>query len=182
MAGMGYAWQIWRGAADGQLVPRIGGANPGQSGLIACDPEARCAIVALTNSDQGVNALNAMLDGLGPGAVADDEPAPDDLDRYAGRYASHLMEVAIDVGAAGDRLELHLTRVDDARWGSVRLASVMVGMPSGPDVAAQVHVLTPVDRTTFSSSLGPAAFIDLGDDGRPNLVRWRMRALRRVSP
>ncbi|HUP86602.1 MAG TPA: serine hydrolase domain-containing protein [Acidimicrobiales bacterium] len=172
MAGMGYAWQVWRGAgADVPLLPRIGGANPGQSGLIAVDPASRQAIVALTNSDQGVGALNLLLDGLGPLAVPDDEPPPEDLSAYVGSYASDLMTVDVEVGDAGG-LVLRIGPIEHARVGAV-LMSATFGVLTYP--------LTPVDRTTFSSTMGPVAFIDVDDDGRPQLLRWRMRALRRRS-
>jgi CubicO group peptidase (beta-lactamase class C family) len=181
MAGVGLAWQLWRSFDGQRLVPRIGGANPGQSGLIAADPDVGCAVVVLTNSDQGVGAMNALLDGLGPAAVPDDDPAPADLSVYAGRYRSHIMDVDVAVNEAGDGLELRLGRVEDPRWGSVKLSTVMGGVPSGPAVGAQTWALSAVDRTTFATPLGPLAFLDRDDDGRPALLRWRMRVQRRVS-
>jgi CubicO group peptidase (beta-lactamase class C family) len=181
MAGVGLAWQLWRAADGTRLVPRIGGANPGQSGLIAIDPDVGCAVVVLTNSDQGVGAMNGLLDGLGPAAVPDDEPAPADLSPYAGRYSSHVMDVDVAVNAAGDGLELRLGRVEDPRWGSVKLSTVLGGVPAGPSLGEQTWNLTPIDRTTFATPLGPIAFLDRDDAGRPALARWRMRAQRRVS-
>jgi CubicO group peptidase (beta-lactamase class C family) len=179
MAGMGLSWQVWRRDGGGPLLPRIGGANPGQSGIIATDPEARCAVVALTNSDQGINAVNAALDGFGPQSVPDDEPAPEDLSGYVGRYGSHLMEVDVSLAESGG-LELRLQRVDDVRWGAMRVAGVMPGVTAGSTTGELVHPLMPLDRTTFSSPIGPIAFVDADGDGRPRLLRLRMRAQRRI--
>jgi hypothetical protein len=181
MTGIGLAWQLWQSYDGTRLVPRIGGANPGQSGLIAIDPEVGAGVVVLSNSDQGVGAMNGLLDGLGPAAVPDDDPAPEDLSPYAGRYRSHIMDLDIDVNADGDGLELRLGRVEDARWGSVKLSTVMGGVPAAPTLADRTWKLTPIDRTTFATPLGPLAFVGFDDDGRPGLARWRMRAQQRVD-
>ena len=171
-AGMGLAWQVWRGAtADAPLRPRIGGANPGQSGIVACDPEGGRALVVLTNTDQGVNAVNALLDGFGPAAVPDDDPPPPDLSPYTGRYRSHAM--ALDVSVADDGgLRLVVSGIQEARVGAMRLPGV---------VGDLTYALTPIDRTTFATPIGPIAFIDRDAEGRPLLLRWRMRAHRRVD-
>jgi hypothetical protein len=172
MAGMGYGWQVWRGAdAASPLLPRIGGANPGQSGLIAVDPVAGLALVALTNTDQGVGALNMLLDGFGPAAVPDDDPPPDDLSSYAGCYASDLLSVGVEVGERGGLL-LRVAPIDQGRVGAVLMPTTF-GELTFP--------LTAIDRTTFSSSIGPVAFIDRDGDGRPQLLRFRMRAMRRIA-
>lgn len=173
MAGMGLAWQVWRGAApDSPLRPRIGGANPGQSGIVALDPEAGAALVVLTNTDQGVNAVNLLLDGFGPAAVPDDDPPPDDLSLYAGRYRSHAMDVDVAVDGEGGGLRVVVSGIEDARFGAMRLPGV---------VGDLTYALTPIDRTTFASPIGPVAFVDLDGGGRPCLLRWRMRAHRRVD-
>ena len=172
MAGMGLAWQLWRGAAaDAPLRPRIGGANPGQSGVIAIDPQLGAALVVLTNTDQGVNAVNLLLDGFGPAAVPDDDPVPGDLSVYEGRYRSHAMTTDVVVGDDG-ALHLLVSGIDEARIGSVRMPGV---------VGELTYALTPVDRTTFTTPIGPVAFIDRDEAGRPRLLRWRMRALRRTA-
>ena len=172
MAGMGLAWQVWRGlTAEGPLRPRIGGANPGQSGVIAVDPDLGAALVVLTNTDQGVNAVNLLLDGFGPAAVPDDEPAPDDLSPYAGRYRSHVMTVDVDVDETGS-LRAVVSGIEEARIGSMRMPGVVGDVTSA---------LAPVDRTTFTTPIGPIAFIDRDDAGRPQLLRWRMRACRRTN-
>ena len=172
MAGMGLAWQVWRGLTPGApLRPRIGGANPGQSGVVACDPELGAALVVLTNTDQGVNAVNLLLDGFGPAAVVDDGPAPDDLSVYVGRYRSHVMTLDVDLDDAG-ALRAVVSGIEEARIGSVRMPGV---------VGDLTYALTAIDRTTFATAIGPIAFIDADDEGRPRLLRWRMRALRRVS-
>lgn len=168
MAGMGLAWQVWRGEP---LRPRIGGANPGQSGLVALEPDQGTALVVLTNTDQGVNAANLLLDGFGPAAVADDDPAPDDLSPYAGRYRSHAMDLSVEVGDAAT-LRLVVSGIGEARIGSVRMPGV---------VGDLTYTLAPIDRTTFATPIGPIAFIDRDDAGRPQLLRWRMRASRRVG-
>jgi CubicO group peptidase (beta-lactamase class C family) len=172
MAGMGLGWQVWRGeATDAPLRPRIGGANPGQSGLIACDPERASALVVLTNSDQGVNAVSMLLDGVGPAAVPDDEPARDDLAAYCGTFGSHAMNVTVQADGAG-ALQIVVSGIQDARVGAMRLPGA---------VGDLTYPLTAIDRTTFASPLGPIAFIDRDDAGRPRLLRWRMRALHRVD-
>ena len=172
MAGMGLAWQVWRGTTpDGPLRPRIGGANPGQSGVVALDPELGAALVVLTNTDQGVNAVNLLLDGFGPAAVPDDDPPPADLSVYVGTYGSHAMTVDVSVDDGG-ALRVVVSGIDEARIGSMRMPGV---------VGDLTYTLAPVDRTTFSSPIGPIAFIDADDDGRPQVVRWRMRALRRIG-
>ena len=170
MAGVGLAWQVWRGLADGEpLRPRIGGANPGQSGVVAIDPVAGTGLVVLSNSDQGVNGVNLLLDGFGPAAVVDDEPPPDDLSPYAGRYRSHAMSVDVEVVGDGS-LRVVVSGIEEARIGAMRMPGV---------VGDLTYALTPVDRTTWSSPIGPIAFIDPDDAGRPRLLRWRMRAHRR---
>ena len=172
MAGMGLGWQVWRPSTpDGPMRPRIGGANPGQSGLIACDAELGAALVVLTNSDQGVNAVNLLLDGFGPAAVADDDPAPADLSAYRGRYRSHAMTVDVDVADDG-ALRTVVSGIEEARVGSMRMPGV---------VGDLTYALTPIDRTTFATPIGPIAFIDRDDAGRPQLLRWRMRAHRRMA-
>jgi CubicO group peptidase (beta-lactamase class C family) len=171
-AGMGLAWQVWRGATPADpLRPRIGGANPGQSGLIAVDPSTGTALVVLTNTDQGVNAVNLLLDGFGPAAVPDDDPAPADLRPYVGRYRSHAVTLDIRVGP-DDALQLVASDIEEARVGAMRL----------PGAAGELtYDLDPVDRTTFRTPIGPVAFIDRDDEGRPQLLRWRMRAHRRTD-
>lgn len=172
MLGMGLAWQIWRGTtSDAPPRPRIGGANPGQSGVVTCDAELGAALVVLTNTDQGVNAVNLLLDGFGPPSVVDDDPPPDDLSVYAGRYRSHVMtvEVALD---AGGGLQIVVSGIEEARIGSMRMPGVVGDLTYG---------LTAVDRTTFTTPIGPVAFFDADDEGRPQLLRWRMRALRREA-
>ena len=170
-AGMGLAWQVWRGETpEDPLRPRIGGANPGQSGLIALDPEGGAAMVALTNTDQGVNAINMLLDGFGPAAVPDDDPPPDDLSDYAGRYRSHAMTMEVDVDAGA--LRVVVVGITEARIGAMRMPGV---------VGDLTYALTPIDRTTFATPIGPIAFIDRDADDRPQLLRWRMRAHRRID-
>ncbi|MFD4994764.1 serine hydrolase domain-containing protein [Streptomyces buecherae] len=150
MRGAGLGWMIWANAAQSSV--RIGGANPGQSGLIAADPATRTAVVVLTNSDQGVNAINALLDAPGPLTGAEPELAPADLSRYAGRYVSHA--TTVEVTTAGDGL---LARAE--------------GYPDIP--------LASRDRQTFDSPGGPVAFLDFDDNGTPDGLRFRMRVMRR---
>ncbi|RKN40073.1 hypothetical protein D7294_19345 [Streptomyces hoynatensis] len=150
MRGAGLGWMIWANAAQSSV--RVGGANPGQSGLIAADPTTRTAVVVLSNSDQGVNAVTALLDAPGPVSGPKPQPAPADLSRYAGRYVSHA--VTIEIIAAGDGL---LARAD--------------GYPDIP--------LTPRDRRTFDSPAGPVAFLDSHDHGTPGSLRSRMRVMNR---
>jgi CubicO group peptidase (beta-lactamase class C family) len=172
MAGMGLGWQVWRGeTSDAPLRPRIGGANPGQSGLIAVDQESAAALVVLTNTDQGVNAVNLLLDGFGPAAVPDDEPPPADLDSYAGRYRSQAMTMEVGADDSGG-LRAVVVGITEARIGAMRMPGV---------VGDLTYSLTPIDRTTFATPIGPIAFIDRGDDGRPQVLRWRMRAHRRIT-
>ena len=172
MAGMGLAWQVWRGLTpEAPRRARIGGANPGQSGIVACDPELGATLVVLTNTDQGVNAVNLLLDGFGPAAVPDDDPVPEDRSGYTGRYRSHAMTIDVELDDAGD-LRLVASGIEEARVGSVRLPGA---------VGDLTYALTPVDRTTFATPIGPVAFIDPDADGRPQLLRWRMRALRRTT-
>lgn len=165
MTGVGYSWQLWTDSLGG-LRPRIAGANPGYSGVVALDPDRGAAVVALTNSDQGVNAVTMAIDGPGPATVADDEPAPADLGAYAGTYTCRGIEVEVEPADAG--LTLRLARIDDPRWGAARLPAVADGQATIP--------LTPIDRTTFGSPLGPIAFL-----GEPDLLRWRMRVLARAT-
>ncbi|MFJ5680960.1 serine hydrolase [Streptomyces sp. NPDC093097] len=150
MHGAGLGWMIWANAAQSSV--RVGGANPGQSGLIATDPTTQTAVVVLTNSDQGVNAVQALLDASGPLPTSEPEPAPADLSRYAGRYVSHA--VTVKVTTAGDGL---LARAE--------------GYPDLP--------LVPHDRQTFDSPGGPVAFLDIDDHGTPDCLRFRMRVMRR---
>jgi hypothetical protein len=168
---MGLAWQVWRGETpDAPLRPRIGGANPGQAGLIALDPEGGAALVVLTNTDQGVNAVNLLLDGFGPAAVPDDDPAPADLSAYCGRYRSQAMTMEVDVDDAGG-LRAVVVGITEARIGAMRMPGV---------VGDLTYALTPIERTTFATPIGPIAFIDRDGDDRPQLLRWRMRAHRRI--
>jgi hypothetical protein len=167
MKGVGYSWQLWTGPAG--LRARIAGANPGYSGILAIDPDSQSAVVVLTNSDQGVNAVTMALDGPGAATVADDDPPPADLSPYAGTYACRGIEV--EVGPAETGLSLRLARVDDPRWGAARLPAVADGRATIP--------LTAIDRTTFASPLGPLAFLG-SSTGRPDLLRWRMRVLARA--
>jgi hypothetical protein len=131
---------------------RAAGANPGQSGVIAVDVSERAAIVALTNADLGVNAVTSAID---PGTSDSGAGPPLSLDRYAGRYASHagVLTVALD----GEKLSATLT---------------------GYEYAAP---LSPTDEITVSSPLGPLAFFAPDEDGRPQLLRARMRVMRRIA-
>ncbi|MFD7957483.1 serine hydrolase domain-containing protein [Streptomyces ardesiacus] len=150
MRGAGLGWMIWANAAQSSV--RVGGANPGQSGLIAADPTTQTAVVVLTNSDQGANAVNALLDAPGPAPDLKPQPAPADLSRYVGRYVSHA--ATIEITTAGDGL---LARAD--------------GYPDIP--------LTPRDRQTFDSPGGPVAFLDSHHHGSPVSLRFRMRVMTR---
>jgi hypothetical protein len=175
--GGGLEWPVWRGAGRGDPVrPRIGGANPGQSGIVAVDPTTASALVVLTNTDQGVNAVNLLLDGFGPAAVPDDDPAPADLGPYVGRYRSHALTLVVRLTADGAggarRLQLVASDIEEARVGAMRLPGA---------VCELTYVLDPVDGTTFRTPIGPVAFIDPDDAGRPQLLRWRMRAHRRTD-
>jgi hypothetical protein len=152
MRGAGLGWMIWANAVQSSV--RIGGANPGQSGLIAADPTTQTAVVVLTNSDQGINAVNALLDTPGPLPGPKPEPAPTDLSRYTGRYISHTVVVEITTAGGG-------------------LLARATGHPDIP--------LTPRDRQTFDSPSGPVAFLDFNDHGTPNSLRWRMRVMRRAD-
>ncbi|MGK5640295.1 serine hydrolase domain-containing protein [Streptomyces sp. URMC 126] len=151
-----------RGAGLGRLIRanaarssvRVGGANPGQSGLIAADPATRTAVVVLTDSDQGVDAVTALLDAPGPLPGPEPEPAPADLSRCAGRYASHALTV--EVTTAGDGL-----------------LPAAEGYPT--------LSLTPRDRRTFDSPGGPVAFLDFDAHGTPHSPRFRMRVMRRAG-
>ncbi|HWS37887.1 MAG TPA: serine hydrolase domain-containing protein [Actinoplanes sp.] len=153
MLGAGLGWMVWVNAAQASI--RIGGANPGQSGILAADPISGTAVVVLTNSDQGINAVNALLDGPGPTPSGVTEPASVDLSRHAGRYASHALTVEIATSGSG----------------------LLVRAPGHPDIA-----LAPRDRQTFDSPAGPIAFLDFDDQGVPTLLRWRMRVMRRSMP
>ncbi len=68
--------------------------QPGHSGYLAVDDEATCAIAALTNGEQGVNAVSMELDGAAP-KPPDQGPPPTDLQQYEGDYRSHIMQVAL---------------------------------------------------------------------------------------
>ena len=125
MQGAGAGWMVWHGSF------RVGGANPGHSGYLAVDDEATCAIAALTNGEQGVNAVSMELDGAAP-KPPDQGPPPTDLWHYEGEYRSHLMQVAL--------------RVVDGTL------TVEVNGASAP--------LVPQDAHTFSSMLGPIALFD----------------------
>ena len=119
-------------------------------GVLALADDGRHGVVVLTNTDVGVNAAQAALD---PGAPpADTEPVLP-LDAYTGNYESHVGRLSITV--------------DDGTL-TARLA--------GFD---QTTALTPVDATTCASPMGPAAFLDRVD-GKPTLLRWRMRVAVRV--
>jgi CubicO group peptidase (beta-lactamase class C family) len=130
---------------------RAAGANPGQSGLIAIADDGRSGIVALTNADVGINAVTSAIDPSVPRADGT-EPRP--LELYAGEFESHAGRLTLRVADGG--LSAELTGFDDTA------------------------LLTPLDATTFSSPLGPLAFLDPDDDGRPRLLRARMRVMRRV--
>jgi CubicO group peptidase (beta-lactamase class C family) len=146
MLGVGLGWQVWLGSE------RAAGANPGQSGVLAVDPDGAAALIALTNSDLGVNAVTSTLsDVVVPGAVEPPRPFGD----YAGEYASHAGVLTITAKEEG-------------------LSATL----SGYEYAAP---LTPVDEVTFMSPLGPLAFFADGPDGRPELVRARMRVMRRIA-
>lgn len=129
---------------------RAAGANPGQSGVLALADDGRHGVVVLTNSDAGVNAAQAALD---PGVPpADTEPALP-LDAYTGDYESHVGRLSITI--------------DDGTL-TARLAGF-----------EETMALTPVDATTCASPMGPAAFLDRVN-GKPTLLRWRMRVAVRV--
>jgi len=130
MKGAGAGWMVWYGSS------RVGGANPGMSGYLAVDERATCGIAALTNGDQGVNAVAAVLDAGAP-APPDQGPPPDDVHQFEGVYASHLMRVTL--------------RVED---GALTASVDALGM-SGASVP-----LTPQDATTFQTMLGPIALFD----------------------
>ncbi|GAB3980436.1 hypothetical protein GCM10029978_078490 [Actinoallomurus acanthiterrae] len=150
MRGAGLGWMIWANAAQSSV--RIGGGYPGQSGIIAADPATDTAVVVLTNSDQGINAVNALLDAAGPPPGEHEEPA--DLGAYAGRYASHVFPLTVSVTEDGLRVQAE-------------------GFPA--------LALTPQDRITFTSPAGPVAFFGFDDDGAPRYLRSRMRVWRRTT-
>lgn len=135
-----------------QASVRIGGGYPGQSGIIAAAGDA--VLVVLTNSDGGINAVTELLDAAGPSPGRRPEPAPADLSGYAGRYTSHVGSVDVDVVDGGLRM----------RAGGI------------PDLT-----LTPADRVTFTSAVGPYAFFDVDNTGVPGHFRWRMRVWRRTG-
>jgi hypothetical protein len=125
MQGAGAGWMAWHGSS------RVGGANPGHSGYLAINHDATCAIAALTNGEQAVNAVSMELDGSAP-KPPDQCPPPTDLHQYEGNYASHIMQVTL--------------RVVDGT-----LTAEMNGAAAP---------LTPQDSHTFSSMLGPIALFD----------------------
>ena len=125
MQGAGAGWMVWHGSC------RVGGANPGHSGYLAVDDDATCALAALTNGEQGVNAVSMELDAGAP-QPPDQGPPPTDLHQYEGDYASHIMRVTL--------------RVVDGTLTAETNGS------SAP--------LTPRDSHTFSSMLGPIALFD----------------------
>ncbi|MBZ4319489.1 serine hydrolase domain-containing protein [Streptomyces huiliensis] len=156
MRGAGLGWMVWADPArSGQSGVRVGGANPGQSGLIAADPATQTALVVLTNSDQGIDAVNALLDAPGPPPGPVPEPAPADLSRYAGRYSSHAVAMEVTTGGNG-------------------LLARAPGYPAIP--------LAPRDRQTFDSPGGPVAFLGFDEHGAPDSLRFRMRVMRRDGP
>ena len=177
MAGVGFGWQIWHHGE--RTIARIGGANPGQSGLLAIDPVAGTALAALTNSDQGVNLVSGMLDGFGPATAKVDGDPPEDLSAYCGTFFSHAM--AVEVELVDGALSVRLAAAPDIRWGATQTSSLTaVGITDIEEIAKMRFPLTPVDRTTFASPAGPIAFLraDPSDDA-PQWIRWRMRVLRR---
>ncbi|HVM10632.1 MAG TPA: serine hydrolase domain-containing protein [Acidimicrobiales bacterium] len=180
MRGVGMAWQVWD-HPTGTIV-RIGGANPGQSGVVALDPNTDQVLVALTNSDQGVNIVTAMIDGFGPAATADDEPAPADMTPYAGTYANAELTIDIEPSDDGGGLTARLVDSSEMRVGATSSsAQVASGLPDPKAFVGMSSPLSPIDRTTFASPLGPVAFLRLCDEERPSHIRLRMRALRRVG-
>jgi CubicO group peptidase (beta-lactamase class C family) len=152
MQGAGAGWMVWEGSN------RIGGANPSMSGQLAYEPNTGAALVTLTNTDNGVGAVSAVLDADAPPAP-DPGPPRTTFDELAGTYRSHAMEV--EARAVDGGLELTLTS-RDATAGQL-------GLTTFPPA-----IVTPIDATTFASMLGPIAFFD-------GLARARMRCLRRVS-
>lgn len=178
MVGVGLGWQIWR--HGDRTIGRIGGANPGQSGLVAVDPVAGTALAALTNSDQGVNLVTGLLDGFGPAAVKDDDDPPADLSVYCGTYESHAMAFAVDIDAGA--LGVQLVEAADMRIGATQMSTVSsaFGHTDLEAIAMTRFPLTAIDRTTFSSPMGPIAFVrESPSDEGPRWMRWRMRVLRR---
>ncbi|WP_165494985.1 serine hydrolase domain-containing protein [Actinomadura roseirufa] len=154
MRGAGLGWMMW----DDPAVPsvRIGGAVPGQSGLIVATPSADTVLVVLTNSDQGANAVSFLLDGEAATATGprQDSDPPADLGRYAGRYTSHVSTLDITAEAGG-------------------LRATSPGLPE--------LTLTPQDRITFATPIGPVAFFGADDTGAPRYLRWRMRVWHRTT-
>lgn len=150
MLGPAFGWMVWRNAQFASV--RIGGAYPSHSGIVAADIDADAAIVVLTNSDQGVHVVQAMLDAAGPLPAAS-EPAPGDLGVYAGTYRSHIGDLVVST----TENRLHLSYGQGLETDAV-----------------------PRDRITFVSPAGPVAFFDFAADGRPNLARGLMRVSRRV--
>jgi CubicO group peptidase (beta-lactamase class C family) len=142
MRGAGLGWMVWDDPAQPSI--RIGGAVPGQSGLIVADPSADTVLVVLTNTDQGANAVGVLLDGDAATATGrqQDGDAPADLNVFAGRYASHVSALDITAEEGG-------------------LCATSPGLPE--------LTLTPQDRVTFVTPIGPVAFFGVDDTGTPPL-------------
>ncbi|MEU7913701.1 serine hydrolase domain-containing protein [Microbispora bryophytorum] len=156
MRGAGLGWMVWD--APSLASVRIGGAVPGQSGIIVADPTADAVLIVLTNSDQGANAVSALLDDTGAAADQQTDPhresPPTDLDRYTGRYTSHVSTLDITLQPDG-------------------LRATSEGLPD--------LTLTPQDRITFTSPIGPVAFVGFDDTNAPQYLRWRMRVWSRTA-
>jgi hypothetical protein len=59
------------------------------------------AIVVLTNTDTGINAVTAWLDAAGPQPGPGNGPAPTDLTPYAGPYISHVRTLTFQPANGG---------------------------------------------------------------------------------
>jgi hypothetical protein len=149
MRGPGFGWMLWANATQSSV--RIGGANPGQSGIIAADPATDATIVVLTNSEQGINTVNALIDAAGPLSDHGREPPATDLGAYAGRYTSHV--APLDIQLADETLQVRANGFPDL-------------------------ILIPLDRVTFTSAAGPVAFFGFDDSDAPRYLRYRMRVWR----